>query len=144
MKRLFLAVVALAAAWPMLPQTASEPAVFTLGQIDLGVQLADPDTESSKFREYRDVPNGVVLPFLRLFGEKGVRYDLIIQDARQDDGRYRLFVDSESVRVKADYNLIPHRFGNRAVSLLQPTGQGVLEISDTIQQANQSALEAQF
>ncbi len=66
------------------------PGVFTLGRIDFGVQQADPDTDSSKFREYRDVPNGIVMPFFRLSGRGKWQYDLVAENVLRKDGRYRL------------------------------------------------------
>ncbi|MDQ5873017.1 MAG: MtrB/PioB family outer membrane beta-barrel protein, partial [Acidobacteriota bacterium] len=133
---------ALAAA--ALAQSAEPASHFTLGRIDFGVQLADPDTNSSKFEEYRDVPNGVVIPFLRIYGEGKVRYNLVAQNVLQDDGRYRLFIETDPVELKLDYNRIPHRFGNDARMLHEVTGPGVLELSDTLQQAHQTAIENQF
>ncbi len=144
MKRALLTALILATAWPAFAQTTPERGIFTLGHIDFGIQVAHPDTDSSKFREYRDLLNGPVFPFFRLLGEQKVRYDLIIENAIRDDGRYRLIVDAEPIRIKVDYNRIPHRFGNDGRTLLHETARGVLEIPDTIQRANQTALEAQF
>ena len=127
-----------------LGQAESAPQGFTLGRIDFGVQGTEVDTDSSKFREYRELPNGPVLPFLRLFGEQKVRYDVIVENGFQDDARYRLFADIGPIRIAGDYNLIPHRFGNDGKTLLHETSRGVLVIDDTIQRSNQTALEAQF
>jgi MtrB/PioB family decaheme-associated outer membrane protein len=150
MKRALLAVLLCAAALRLAAQTAPPPetsggkAFFSLGEIDFGIQLAHPDTNSSKFREYRDVPNGVFLPFFRLFSQDKVRFDVVAENVLQNDGRYRLFADIEPVRIRVDYNLIPHRFGNDARTLLHEAARGVLVIDDTIQRANQTAIEAQF
>ena len=122
--------------------TPAENWVFSLGQIDFGAQLTDTDTNSSKFREYRDVRNGVVFPYFRLFGQtKATRFDLSAEHIGQRDGRYRLMAELEPVRVKVDYNLIPHRFGNDARTLLHEAAQDRLVIDDTIQRANQTAIE---
>jgi MtrB/PioB family decaheme-associated outer membrane protein len=119
--------------------------VFSLGQIDFGAQLTDTDTNSSKFREYRDVRNGVVFPYFRLFGQNSeMRFDLSAENIGQGDGRYRLMTELEPVRVKVDYNLIKHRFGNDARTLLHEAAQDRLVIDDTIQRANQTAIETQF
>jgi len=144
MRRFLLVALAWGIAGTALSQAIATPSTFTLGRIDLGVQQADPDTDSSKFEEYRDVPNGVVIPFFQLLGEGKWRYNLVAENALRSDGRYRLFVETEPVRVKLDYNRIPHRFGNNARTLLEETGPGVLEISDTLQRAHQTALEEQF
>lgn len=129
---------------PAAPPTPASSGVFTLGQIDFGLQAADADTDSSKFREYRDVPNGVVIPFFRLFGEQKYRFDLWAQNVRQDDARYHLLVERGPVRVEADYNKIIHRLGNDGHTLLEEVARGVLAMSDTLQAAHQSAVAAQF
>lgn len=145
MRRMLLVMLAAVLTSPASAQQSEpERGVFTLGQIDFGLEGAHPDSNSSKFREYRDLPNGPIVPFFRLFGEQSVRYDVIVENARQDDGRYRLFLDAEPIRFKLDYNLIPHRFGNDARTLLHEASRGVLVIDDTIQKANQTAIEAQF
>jgi MtrB/PioB family decaheme-associated outer membrane protein len=144
MKRLLSAALLVFAAARAAFAQSSPSQGFTLGQIDFGVESAYADTNSSKFREYRDLPNGPYLPFLRLFGDDGIRYNLIVENGFRDDARYRLFADAGPLRVAADYNLIPHRFGNDAHTLLHEVANGVLVIDDTIQRANQTALEAQF
>ncbi len=143
MRRTAFGAVLLLAAWPLLAQEVALP-TYTLGRIDFGVQQADPDTDSSKFREYRDVPNGIVMPFFQLSGRGKWQYDLVAENVLQRDGRYRLFLESEPVRIKVDYNRIPHRFGNNGRTLLEETHPGVLEISDTLQRAHQTALDQQF
>ncbi|HZI67687.1 MAG TPA: MtrB/PioB family outer membrane beta-barrel protein [Thermoanaerobaculia bacterium] len=127
-----------------LGQAETAPHGFTLGRIDFGVQTTDVDTDSSKFREYRELPNGPVLSFLRLFGDHKVRYDVIVENGFENDARYRVSADLGRLRIAGDYNLIPHRFGNDGHTLLHETSRGVLVIDDTIQRANQNALEAQF
>ncbi len=144
MKHSLLVALALAIPATALAQTQAAPSTFTLGRIDFGVQQVDPDTNSSKFEEYRDVPSGVVIPYFRLFGEGEWKYNLVAENVLRQDGRYRLFVEREPVRVKIDYNRIPHRFGNDGHTLLEETRTGVLEMSDTLQQAHQTAIANQF
>ena len=146
MKRILsgISILALTCAAALAQATSSPTQGFTLGEIDFGLERAYADTNSSKFREYRDLPNGPYLPYFRLFGDDGVRYNLIVENGFRDDARYRLLADAGPLRFAADYNLIPHRFGNDARSLLHEAAKGVLVIDDTIQRANQTALEAQF
>jgi MtrB/PioB family decaheme-associated outer membrane protein len=144
MRRSLLVALALGVAKASFAQTEAAPSTFTLGRIDFGVQQVDSDTNSSKFQEYRDVPSGVVMPYFRLFSEQKWRVNLVAENVLRRDGRYRLFLESEPVRFKIDYNRIPHRFGNDAHTLLEETRTGVLEISDTLQRAHQTALEQQF
>jgi MtrB/PioB family decaheme-associated outer membrane protein len=142
-RRTLLLVLGTVVAGNALGQSGA-PTTFTLGQIDFGVQQADSDTDSSKFEEYRDVPSGIVVPFFRILTEGKWTIDLVAQNVLRKDGRYRLFLDAEPVRLRVDYNRIPHRFGNDGHTLLEETGRGALEISDTVQRAHQTALEQQF
>ncbi|MGH9399964.1 MAG: MtrB/PioB family outer membrane beta-barrel protein, partial [Thermoanaerobaculia bacterium] len=149
MKRAVLTALLFGVAWPVVAQAPSEPPTssgksFSLGEIDFGVRLTETDTNSSKFREYRDLPNGPMIPFFRFFGDGKVSYDLVVENAIQKDGRYRLSLDVEPIRFKVDYNLIPHRFGNDAHTLLHEGAKNVFVIDDTVQSANQAAIAAQF
>src|SRR5262247_1498761 len=92
------------------------------GEITMGVTQSDVDTLSSKFEEYREVPNGLVLPRFRMLGEAaGLHYDFRAENTRQADQRYVLRVGNERFRLDGDYNQIPHRFGNAGRTLLQQT-----------------------
>lgn len=116
---------------------------FQTGEVNLGVQQVDVDTLSSKFYEYRDVPNGVVGPYARLFGQKGtLRYDFLAANFLQNDERYRVKLGNEMFRLDVDYNGIPHRFGNDGRTLLQETNEGVWQVSDSVQGAYQNAIAA--
>jgi MtrB/PioB family decaheme-associated outer membrane protein len=164
MKRLVLAglLTALAAsaraqtpAPPPVPAATPSPAAtptpapvanandFFSGEADLGLIQKNVDTISSKFLEYRDIPNGIVVPFFRLNGQKdGLRYDFAGQFVQQADQRYLLRVEKDWFRLDGDYNDIPHRFGNGGRTLEQRTGNGVYQISDTLQQSFQTAIGA--
>jgi MtrB/PioB family decaheme-associated outer membrane protein len=140
MKRaiLLLALLALAA-----PGFAQETKDFDTGEITLGAQQTDSSSLSSKFQEYRDFPEGFVLPSFRLFGQKGkLRWDLRGKDARQDDERYSGLVENDGFRITADFNRIPHRFGNAGTTLLTGTAPGVFELSDTLQRSFQGSIES--
>jgi len=118
---------------------------FHGGSAEATVQGLDVDTVSSKFLEYRDVPTGVAVPSVRAFGEKDrFRYDLLAEGVRQADEHYRGLLGHDSFRLGLDFRRIPHRFGNEGRTLLAPTSEGVLEMSDTLQGAFQGALEKQF
>lgn len=144
MRYRLLVALALAVPATAVSQTPAAPSTFTLGRIDFGVQQVDLDTDSSKFEEYRDVPSGVVIPYLRLFGDGAWKFNLVAENVLRQDGRYRLFVERDPVRIKIDYNRIPHRFGNDGRTLLEETRPGLLEMSDTLQRAHQTAIEQQF
>ncbi len=117
---------------------------FSLRQIDFGLQTADADTRSSRFREYRDLPNGVFMPYARFAGHTGkLRYDVFGRNVLQQDAFYRLLLQPDSFRFSAEYERIPHRFGNDGRTLFHEVAPGQFQISDTLQQAFQDALTRQ-
>ena len=129
------------AAGPVLAQGTDKPDDFFSGGADLSLIQKDVDTTSSKFLEYRDIPNGLALPFFRLDGQKnGFRYDLAGQFLQQSDQRYQLRLEKDWFRLDGDYNTIPHRFGNGGKTLEQETSPGVFQISDTLQQTYQTII----
>lgn len=118
---------------------------FAQHRIDFGLQNADADTRSSRFREYRDLPNGVFLPYARFNGDTGkLRYDLRGRNVLQDDASYRLLLAPDSFRLIVDYDRIPHRFGNDGRTLFSEVAPGQFLISDTLQQAHQDAIARQY
>jgi MtrB/PioB family decaheme-associated outer membrane protein len=126
---------------------AQEPPAeaFQTGEINLGVVQTDSNTLSSKFMEYRDVPDGVVLPGFRLKGEKnGLRYEAFGGNVQQADQFYGLRLGKGSVRLEGTYTRIPHSFGNAGHSLLEQTREGVWLMSDTLQRTFQNTLTTQF
>lgn len=145
MNRAICIALALVLGSPLLAQEMiSTPTGTIFGRVDLGVQPVDLDRDSSKFTEYRDVPDGGHIPYLRLFGDDALQYDLVAEDVRQADSRYRLRLNSSLLRVNVDYNQIPHRFGNDANTLYEPLQNGELRIDDAIQRHCQTELETQW
>jgi MtrB/PioB family decaheme-associated outer membrane protein len=126
------------------PAAAEMPPAFSLRRIDFGVQGVETDTNSSRFREYRDVPTGIVIPFARFAGGEKFRYDVAAENVLQDDARYRVRAGLASFGIEAEFIKIPHRFGNSGVTLLEDTGPGVLSISPTLRRTFQSEIERQF
>jgi MtrB/PioB family decaheme-associated outer membrane protein len=161
MKRLVFALIASGAAFSVaaeepkldfggplfgqfLPGTdAQEGADFQVGVFSFGLWQNDSDTISSKFLEYRDIPQGAVAPFFRLSGKKGnYRYDLIGHDVTQKDQRYSGKLEASQWKVEVDYTGIPHNFGNGGKSILEPVGETEWRLSDTLQGAHQDAVTA--
>src|SRR3970282_1280587 len=71
------------------PIDAQEGADYSLGVFTFGLRQRDADTISSKFLEYRDIPNGAVAPYFRMQGKKGdYRYDFIVHEVPQTDQAY--------------------------------------------------------
>ena len=112
--------------------------------VDFGYQKVDNDTDSGKFTEYRDVPEGGVLPFFRVRGDAGP-YDFAISglNTARADQRYSFRVNTEWLRVDGDYNQIPHRFGV-GHTLETLVGNSSYQISDTLQSSFQNAIATQF
>jgi MtrB/PioB family decaheme-associated outer membrane protein len=113
------------------------------GTLSLGAQQTDSDTISSKFTEYREVPNGAVAPYFRFQGKKNdLRYDFIGENVQQTDQRFRMRLGEDKWKLLGEYNRIPHNFGNAGRTLLEQTSEGVFRMSDTLQQSFQNTLEA--
>ncbi len=126
------------------PPSSEATTPFAVRRIDLGLLGPETDTNSSRFHEYRALPSGPVVPFIRLAGGTTHRYDVSAENALQEDARYRVFVDPGPFRLDASFVKIPHHFGNEARSLLERTGPGTFAVEDTIQQSFQTAIEQQF
>jgi MtrB/PioB family decaheme-associated outer membrane protein len=129
-----------AAPEPALPQ----PSGFLIRRIDFGVSGVETDTNSSRFREYRAVPTGIVLPFVRFAGDKSFRYDVVGENVLQRDARYRALLEPGSFGISAEYQKIPHNFGNDGHTLLEESSPGVFTMSDTLQQTFQDAIKKQY
>lgn len=125
------------------PAAPAEPMVedWRSNTVSFGAQQTDSDTISSKFMEYRDVPNGVLAPYFRFQGRKnGLLYDFLGENVKQTDQRFRIRLREVKWGLEGDYNRIPHNFGNDGRTILNETAPGVWEVSDTIQNAFQTTL----
>jgi MtrB/PioB family decaheme-associated outer membrane protein len=113
--------------------------------IEAGFQpVVHLDTNSSQFEEFRDVPQGFVIPFLRISGGTENRFSIIGQDIEQADQRYAITLDRNAFSLGLFYDQIPHRFGNDARSPLNRVSRDTWAVSDITQQEYQRRLEAQF
>lgn len=154
MKRItILSIAALGLAVPALAQQAAPPVAptpaavevpdFNTGTVSFGLQQYDVDTVSSKFFEYRDIPNGGTAPYFSFQGKKGdYRYDFFGKDVTQKDQRYYGKFEGKSWKLQADYTGIPHAFGNDGKSILNIVEPNVWRISDTLQSTYQANLIA--
>ncbi|HET7745658.1 MAG TPA: MtrB/PioB family outer membrane beta-barrel protein [Vicinamibacteria bacterium] len=138
-----LAVLLLAA--PALAQEAPATGDFTSGSLSLGGSAVDLNVDSSKFQEYRDVPDGVAGPGLHLFGRRGeLDFDLRGDFVRPESQAYNLKADWRDVRVKADFLRLPHRFGNDGRSWLDEVSPGVYRANADFRDHCATALTNQF
>ena len=116
------------------PAPTPAPDNFQEGEFSLGVGQTDEDTVSSKFEEYRDLPNGVFAPSFKFRGEhNGIYWNLVGRDIQERDQRYWLDLRKGAVWITGDYNQIPHNFGNNGHTLLANTSEGVWQATDALQ-----------
>ena len=117
---------------------------FRIGRIELGGQAVDLDENSSTFREYRELPEGFVLPYARAIGRGKLPYDVRVVNGGRDDARYDAAIEPGAFTISSRYQRIPHRFTNDALSILSPASPGTLAAPSGVQARNQAALERQF
>jgi hypothetical protein len=110
---------------------------------DLGLGLVSFEPRSSKFLEYRDVPEGLSGPSFR-FGTETPTTTVRLSGANlsQEDLYVRAYIDTPLVRADILYDQIPHRFGFDARSIETRVARDAYGIEDTTQQLFQSRLES--
>jgi MtrB/PioB family decaheme-associated outer membrane protein len=127
-----------------LPGTTAKDvtSAYHEGTITLGGQATSITGDSSKFQEYREVPEGVVAPAYHLFGRSSddLKYDFRGYTIRSDDQRYTLVGDYKSARLTADYLRMPHYFGNDGRTLFSTAGNGGFDFATGLQQKYQGVL----
>ncbi len=84
-----------------------------------GAEFVGATAKSSKFTEYRDVPNGFIFQAFDLSLVKGTRYLTLRADKiRQRDGRYTLALGDEGLfKAGFTWDKIPHRYSFTAQTL---------------------------
>ena len=142
MKRIVMTLAFVALALPALAQEAPD---FATGEVMLGLWQRD-NPGSSKFLEYRDIPQGAVVPFFQFQGRKGdYHYDFFGYGVTQKDQRYDGVFEGRTWKFEGAYVGVPHNFGNGGKSILNPTNTADLDewrMSDTLQSTIQAELEA--
>ncbi|MGE0455257.1 MAG: MtrB/PioB family outer membrane beta-barrel protein [Vicinamibacteria bacterium] len=112
------------------------------GQLSVGV-LGASDVGSSKFTEYREVPEGVSVPCFNLFSNDGkLEFKLFGYNVSQDDQRYQGWFNTSAFDLSFDYNQIPHDMGNGGRTMMAELSRGVWGMSDTLQQSLGTAVNA--
>ncbi len=151
MKRTLIVIFAIGllaglAVIPALAQDKPKEETIVSARAVAGVENVGETNRSSKFYEYRDVPNGFFFRDFDLNVLKGDKYfTMNLSRILQRDARYTLSAGSFG-KFKADftYDMTPHRFSFEAETLYTqgtpPTGPGVFAgrsfyygISDQIQ-----------
>jgi hypothetical protein len=106
--------------------------------------LGHDNVTSSKFEEYRDVPKGASMPVFTLQGsQNGKSFALFGQNVSRTDQRYSGRAAVSWFGVKFDYNQIPHNMGNDGQGIMNNTAPGVWNMSATLRQALQTAVQNQ-
>jgi len=122
-----------------LPAIAQED--FDEGELNLGILQRDSDSLSSKFLEYRDIPQGPVAPYVSFLGKKGdLRYRIWGRDITQKDQWLFGYLRNDVIRFDASYLSIPHNFGNGGKSILSPTSENNWQVSDNLQRYYQDLI----
>jgi len=144
---LILGFLAGLAALPAAAEDKAKDDLIITSRAVAGTEFIGETARSSKFYEYRDVPNGFIFKAFDLSLSKGNAYlTMNLSRIRQRDGRYDLSMGSYG-KFKADFNWdkIPHRFSFEARTLYTSgpapaAGPGVFDgaifyygISDQIQ-----------
>ncbi len=144
-----LALLLIPAAVTFADDEATKPAAvdtsddYHEGELTLGLSQKDVSTVSSKFEEYRDVPNGVSVPSFRFAGRSGGwRYAFGGERVRQQNESYAMRLWNGGFEIVGDYRQIPHRFGNDGHTIYTKIAPGVWAVSDTLQQSLQGAIAA--
>ncbi|OFW11336.1 MAG: hypothetical protein A3H96_18800 [Acidobacteria bacterium RIFCSPLOWO2_02_FULL_67_36] len=112
------------------------------GDVNL-MPLGRDDVSSSKFQEYRVVPNGMSMPVFSLQGSRNDKeFALAGKNISQKDQRYTGRANTGWLAVAFDYNQVPHNMGNDGQTLFTETSAGVWTMSPTVRQALGSAVDA--
>lgn len=98
---------------------------------------------SSKFTEYRTMPNGTSIPSLNLWSTGGhVQFRLFANNIQQRDQRYQGDVKAHGMKLKFDVNSISHDMGADARTIFNRTGTGLWEMDKNQRLAIQNAVDA--
>ncbi len=101
------------------------------------------DVTSSKFTEYKDLPNGVTISNLNLFStSKHLDFSLTGQNVQQTDQRFFGSLKALGFGVKFDYNQIPHDMGNDGRSIFAESAPGVWTAPSTLRTTLENAIYA--
>jgi len=124
------------------PQAPQVPATILGGQVSMDV-IGRDNVSSSKFDEYRVVPEGVSLPNLNFF-RSGSTFDVnfVASSVAQDDQRYTGWAKVSGVGVSFDYNQIPHNMGNNGLVIFNETSPGIWSMSQTLRRSIHDSVDA--
>ena len=105
-------------------------------EIEVGLQDVNINNPEAKFQEYKDVPQGIVLPRYKLDVEApNYEMSLDAKNVAQEDQSFDLMYDRNGkLNFTAGWNQTPHRWSNTSRTLYNETSPGVYELPDDLQQ----------
>jgi len=123
-------------------QAPQVPASSTGGVVTLDL-IGRSDVGSSKFDEYRVVPEGASVPILNVFRTTD-KFDFNLQafSIAQGDQRYTGWANFTGVGIAFDYNQIPHNMGNNGLVIFNETSPGLWSMSETERKAIHDIVDA--
>jgi hypothetical protein len=97
---------------------------------------------SSKWSEYRSLPNGASISSLNLWSSGGkIDFNLTGRNIQQKDQQFLGAVNALGMNLKFNWNDIPHEMGSGARTIFTNTTPGVWTMSSTLRQALQTAVD---
>lgn len=137
----FLAFGIMLISTSLLSQTEKKEDLRIKQEASMGAQFVSGDQRSSKFYEYRDVPNDFIFDMFRLSLQKKDTYFLFdAEKIRQDDARYTFNLGTYG---KYDLSFVnektPHRFSFEGKTLYIETAPGDFRLADPIRIAAENA-----
>ena len=128
------------------PATAPDVAPNIFGNfVNLNLQMVGQDSNSSKFEEYRDLPEGLAGPALRVFGSgEGVMWLAGGNNLGEDDRRFYVWANTRVLEVDFLLDEIPHNLGTDAKSVEKIVSNEAQGITDYAQASLQAQLEARW
>jgi MtrB/PioB family decaheme-associated outer membrane protein len=122
---------------PALAEEKGKDQVVVKGSVATGAQAVAETERSSKFTEYRDVPRGLIAPYLSLDLTKGNRYfRLEGRNIAQADQRVAAELgEYGKFRLDLAYGQIPHRFSYFGATPYVESPLGVFRLNDVIRSA---------
>ena len=121
-------------AGPASAQDKKDEELTVKGSVVAGVQGIKEVERSSKFYEYRDVPQGTFLQFLSLDLTKGGRYFYVTaENVAQRDQRLSVgFGRQGTFSLDVGYDEIPHRFSFEGATPFVERTPGIFTLNDVI------------
>ncbi len=123
------------AIWPAKARTSLfGPNPF--GNVEVGVRNIGGDTRSSKFQEYRQIPEGVFLGRLYFSAEnadKTAFLEFRSREVRERDQNFFLAAGlTRTVRLEVEWDEVPHTFSTTGSTVFSTSGNGVFTVNPAV------------